>query len=471
MSFTSYVEKIYPYLPIALQNTLISVQGWRFKKQRFGSQFSNQLKQLIENSRLSEKQLKELQLKRLKSFLLHAETTSPYWKKAFETAGIEAGSLQKIDDLRSFPILEKEDLRKHTKLIASKKFADDKLVWIHTSGTTGTPITVAYTQNDMKERFATLHRMLNQFDIAPHQRSIRFSGRTLFPNAQKNRKFWRYNAPMRQLLMSSYDMLPTNLAEYAKKMQSFKPALIDGYPSSIYTVAKYLNSCEEPYDIRPKVVMTTAETLEPFQRAEIQKAFGKCRIVNQYASSEGAPFITEDVYGDLLVNTDTGVFEFVKPGTDQPAKPGEIAEMLVTSFTTNAFPLIRYRIGDTVVLPKVNRLANSWEMPVVDQILGRQEDVIFTPEKGYVGRLDPVFKKSPSTIIESQIIQTSPMGFILKVVPDETAGYERSQLDSVQKEMKARLGDIKIIVEETNEIQRGANGKFSAVIGMKKDQG
>jgi phenylacetate-CoA ligase len=212
--------------------------------------------------------------------------------------------------------------------------------------------------------------------------------------------------------------------------------------------------------------MTTAETLEDYQREEIATAFGGSAVINQYASSEGAPFITQDINGELVVNTDTGLFEFVRPGTEEPAGPGELAEMLLTSFTTHAYPLIRYRIGDTVELPRTPRHSRIWDMPVVERILGRREDILYTPERGFVGRLDPVFKKSPSTLIESQIIQTGPTAFTLRVVPDWEAGYHLSQLDGIKEELKHRLGNVEISVEETDALQRGVNGKLRAVVGL-----
>lgn len=340
----------------------------------------------------------------------------------------------------------------------------------HTSGTSGSPIHVGFTLSDMRARMAILHRMLGLFDVAPLSRSVRLSGRTLFPDASRNRVFWRMNYAANQMLMSSYDLHPDNLAIYVDRIASYRPELIDGYPSSIFVLARFINAQGWSGLISPKAVMTTAETLEGYQRSEIERAFGGCPVINQYASSEGAPFITQDTKGEMVVNTDTGIFEFVRPGTDEPAGPGEIAEMLVTSFTTHAFPLIRYRIGDTVLLPSKPKRSTVWDMPVVEQVLGRQEDILYTPERGYVGRLDPVFKKSPSTIIECQIVQVEPRKILLRVVPDRSAGFHRSQLDVVKDEILLRLGQVEIVVEEYEELPRGTNGKLRAVIGLGYDQ-
>ena len=464
MGLTKQLEAMYPRMPLVVQNLMISGQGLLFRKQRFGTEFTARLAAASDRAQWPRDRLEQYQIEQLQAFLSHAAKTSPYWRKRLADINIEG--MQSVADLAHVPILEKSALRSRTEEIASTSVERKRLLWSHTSGTTGTPITVAYTPEDMQERFATLYRMFAQFGIAPLTKSVRLSGRTLFPKARENGVFWRMNWAQSQMLMSSYDLHPDHLQAYVDQLQRFAPKVIDGYPSSIYILARFINQTGQSGRIAPNVIMTTAETLESYQRNEISTAFGGCPVVNQYASSEGAPFITQDPDGELVINTDSGVFEFVKPGTNTPASPGTLAEMLVTSFTTHAYPLIRYRIGDTVLLPQKPRRSRHWDMPVVEQILGRQEDILWTPERGYVGRLDPVFKKSPSTIIESQIVQTGPMNIALKVVPDKESAFDKAQLDGIKEELRNRLGAVEIDVEICDSLPRGTNGKLRAVIGL-----
>lgn len=461
----SFKERLYDRAPVFVQNLMISAQGAIFKKQRFGDTFWDNLARAEARGAQSKDALAAYQLERLREFLTHAQDHSPYYTAAFKATGVDPRAVKTLADLRAFPILEKETLRQRTDDIRARCYTKKGLLPVHTSGTTGTPISVGYIQKDMQERFALLYRMLRHFGVEPFDRSVRFSGRTLFPGAAENRIFWRINKPNNQLLMSSYDLKPEHFDDYVKKLIVFEPVMIDGYPSSIFVLARHINATGQQGKITPKFIMTTAETLEDYQRAEIKQAFGGCAIGNQYASSEGAPFITEDRAGDLVINTDTGVFEFVRPGTDIPAQPGEIGEMLVTSFTTHAYPLIRYRIGDTVELTEP-KLAATMAMPTVKQIMGRQEDILFTPEKGFVGRLDTVFKAAPPTLVETQIVQTGPMTMDLNVVPDKDR-FAPEHLDGILFEMRQRLGDVAIIVNYYDSLPRGKNGKLRAVIGMK----
>lgn len=466
MTSTAKLEAIYSQLPVSLQNLLISGQGLIFRGQRFGRNFQMDLEAAIERSRWAAPRIEEWQIKTARAFFAHAAETSPYWQARFADADFDPAKLRDIEDIRRVPVLEKEDLRKHADKIASSTYRQDQLIPVHTSGTTGSPIRVGFTLADMQARMAFLYRMFGLFDIVPFSKSVRFSGRALFPNAARNRVFWRMNYAANQMLMSSYDLHPDNLAIYVDRIASYRPELIDGYPSSIFVLARFINAQGRSGLISPKAVMTTAETLEEYQRSEIERAFGGCPVINQYASSEGAPFITQDTNGEMVVNTDTGIFEFVRPGTDEPAGSGEIAEMLVTSFTTHAYPLIRYRIGDTVLLPSEPKRSAVWDMPVVEQVLGRQEDILYTPERGYIASLNKVFASAPASIKESQIIQLEDTIFLIKVCVDDAKKFSMDDMNAPMKELRSRVGEVEIRVEVVDHIPRGANGKLRAVVSL-----
>ena len=464
----SLIERVYPSLPVFAQNILITGKGLLLRRERFGGAFKESLARAIAEAELSHHDLLALQLQRLQSFLIFANEYSAFYREQFAAVDFVPSKLHHIDDLRQLPVLEKGNLRLNAESIKSSNAALKLGDPIYTSGTTGTPLKVAYSIDDVRERVAILFRMFKRHGIKPFEKSVRFSGRALFPDAERDGVFWRMNWAANQMFMSSYDLHPKNMRAYVDRLRRFEPVVIDGYPSSIFIIARFINQSGQTGEIRPKLIMTTAETLEDYQREEIARAFGGCRVINQYASSEGAPFITEDEHGDLVVNIDTGVFEFVKPGTNEPAQGGDIAEMIVTSFTTHAYPLIRYRVGDTVLLPEKPRLARSWQMPVVERIIGRQEDIIYTPFRGYSGNLNKVFASSPSTIIESQIVQTSETSITLRVVVAKKMGFSASDLDTAIKELRERLGPVSVDIEYYEKLPRGSNGKLRAVIGLQR---
>jgi phenylacetate-CoA ligase len=108
--------------------------------------------------------------------------------------------------------------------------------------------------------------------------------------------------------------------------------------------------------------------------------------------------------------------------------------------------------------------------PTFEAIIGRVDDILYTPDRGYVGRLDTVFKKLPNSIIEAQIIQTAPEQIMLRLAPDK-ARYEPAHAELVVKEMRKRLGDVvRIDIDQVDMIERSANGKMRPVVNLCGDQ-
>lgn len=450
-------EKIYARSPVWTQNMMISLQGYQLNRKRLGSEAMIGEHAAMEN--LSRQEMEKVVTERLRAFVAHAVARSPYYRSILP-APIDIKSPR---DVRLLPVLEKDTLRKQTAKIRCEGLPED-LIESHTSGTTGTPITVFYEPADLQYRMAAWERMWNWYGVGRESRKIRMSGRTLYPNAEHNKVFWRMNHASHQMFMSSYHMTSSNLDIYLDRVQQFAPDLIDGYPSSVYLLARHALG-KKRWNIKPKLVMTTAETLEDFQRETIAEAF-QCPVKTQYGSSEGAPLACEDENGEIAILPHTGIIEIVKPGTDQWVEEGEQGEMLVTCFNTHAYPLIRYRIGDTGAISGFSKKRASF--PKLTMLAGRQEDFVMSPERGPVGRMDPIFKKSPSSIIECQIVQSAPNVLELHYVPDP-ATFKPEHLKVVEDEIRLRCGPMEVkYVGHEGSLPRGANGKLRAVIGLKQ---
>jgi len=458
-----WAEAVYGRSPIFVQNWMLSLKGSQFHRERYGNEtFRHAEQRLRENESLSIEELQALQLAELRIFTAHCYCKSPYYRGAFERGGVRPEQLNALQDLQRFPITPKQDLRARTREFYAAPISR-KLIEVHTSGTTGSPLTVYFSPEDVAWRYAFLDRCRRWAGVSVGQRRASFSGRIIVPPRQHKPPFWRLNRPGKQLLFSSYHLLPENLPEYAKALVAFDPEILDGYPSSVHILADYMLHSGTALRIRPQAVFLTAETVLPHQRAAIEEAF-QCHVYNQYASSDGAPFISECSQGRLHVHLDSGVIEFVQPdGT--PARPGEPGEMVVTSFTTHVTPLFRLAIGD-IAVPSANgeRCECGLAFPVVETVLGRVEDILFTPDRGYVGRMDTTFKALPNSVVEAQIVQTAPDRIVLRLVPDESR-YRPEHAEKIVSEMRKRLGDVvHIEVQLLKAVPRGASGKMRAVV-------
>ncbi len=458
----SIKESIYKKSPLFFKIILLNLYALKNNKQRYTNQFEKYLREYKYNWLADEVDIKSYQRQQLKILLMECYKYVSFYNDIFKNIGVELVDIEKdpYAVLSKMPILTKQTRKTKVESLINVN-PNRKLLGIgYSSGTSGTP-TIDYVDAESTERaFALWERFRNNIGVTRKDRNVRLSGRILVNPQRNNKPFWIMNYIDNQLLMSTYHLTENNMKDYVDKLNYFSPKFIDGYPSAIYILAKYINRNKIILDFIPVGIATTAETLHDYQRLEIEQAF-KCKVYNQYASSEGSPFITECKKGKLHINEDSGVFELLNKNNKQ-AKKGELAKLVVTSFRNWKTPLLRYDIEDVVLLSKDNTLCEcGCKMPYVEKIVGREDDVLWTKEKGYVGRMDTAYKGLIG-IEKSQLIQETPT---LLIVNNEISDlYSKSIENKLVQNLKDRLGmNIEIKVNIVENIPLGANGKFTAV--------
>ncbi|WP_103068555.1 phenylacetate--CoA ligase family protein [Aquimarina sediminis] len=454
-------EKIYNNLPYPFKFILLNIKAFQNSKQRYTKEFDKYLQEYIGLWNADIKVIKEYQKEKLIGLLSEAYQYSEWYSSIMKPLGITIKAIEEnpYEVLQKMPILKKTERKTSADTIVNTSRKTDAVGY--TSGTSGAP-TINYLDSESINRSFALWRRFHKVIGLDTQkvRQVRFSGRLMVRPDAKKPPFWVYNYFERQLLMSTYHLKESNLGHYVKKLNDFKPLLLDGYPSAIYILSRFINENNITLDFTPKAIAVTAETLYDYQRLEMEKAF-KCHVFNQYASSEGSPFITECTEGNLHLNLDSGVFEFIT--TDgKKAKPGDVAQLMVTSFTNLKTPLIRYNIEDTILLSEKEIVCPcGCATPIIEKLTGREDDILWTEEKGYVGRMDTAYKGLEG-IVKSQIIQESPQEIIVNLIADQK--FDESMQESLLHNLKTRLGEnISYQINTVEDIPLGPNGKFDAV--------
>lgn len=458
----SLQENIFRFSPPWIKNILVSLYGTKEHIKTHGKYFNQHYKEFTELITADESNIKHFQAKKLKELFLESMKYSPYYRNIFSRLGVSEEKIRKENTLyllQSLPFLEKETLRNQTAQIVSTNPVRKTCGVINTSGTTGTPMSIEFDAESKQCTYAEWRRYYDWLGLPEKFRSVRFSGRIIVDPGANQAPFWVYNAIYSQLFMSTYHLSDKNMKAYIRKLNYFKPEFLDGFPSAFYILALYILGNDMELQFKPIAISTTAETLFDHQREMIEKAFG-CKVYNQYASSEGSPWIVECKEGHYHLWTDTGVFEFIDQKDNGDGTV--IAEMVVTSFRNFKTPLIRYRIGDYVSRYKEEQTCSCGShYPMIHSVIGRQDDILYTLEKGRVGRLDPAFK-GLSDIKKSKIIQKAIDHIEVLLVPDKN--YRPIIGDKLLDNLHDRLGkDINIKLIETDEIPFGKNGKFKSV--------
>ena len=282
------------------------------------------------------------------------------------------------------------------------------------SGTTGTPTEIYYTPRFHSLGFAVPEsRNLNWASVDYQQRRVMFGVRKVCHFDQGLSPFWRFSPAEDMAYASIYHLSPRFLPHYLKFLKTFKPAVIMGYPSALLTLARFILENND-FPFPPKAVITTSETLTEQARETIESAF-KCKVFDRYGAVEGCVFASQCEFGRYHVSPEVGIVEILNR-EGKPARPGEIGEVVCTGLQNSLQPLIRYRLGDAARWAVEQTFDCRREMPVLERIEGRYEDICYTLDGREMLRFDSVFKGIHS-IREAQVVQEEVDRFVVYVVP------------------------------------------------------
>ena len=382
----------------------------------------------------------------------------PYYKELFKKNNIRLSEINNLEDLKKIPILEKKIIRKNSNLLINELYKKRKLNVIQTTGTTGTPLKVYCDIESRTKNYAFYDRFLLQIGINYKGKKATFGGRIVVPFKQKQPPYWRYSYFQRNMLFSSYHLKNENILYYVEKLKNYRPHYIDSYPSSIYTISRYLYEHKISGKNITDAIITSAETLYQEQRELIEKIFG-VPVYDQYGCAEMCVFIGQCKEKNYHVNIDYGAVEFLNE-KGQNAKEGEEANIVCTGFVNSAMPFIRYDIGDRCYFTK-NECKCGNHFPVIGKIIGRRDDIILTPDGRKIGRLGPLLKGLP--VKEAQFTQEKIDLVNIKLVKDHGFTVETEKI--IKKQLNQRLGKkIFFKFEYIESIPRGAGGKYRYVV-------
>jgi len=439
--------------PASIQSAALSVYGYRLQKIRRGGEHAAILSDILQSQWWDEDRLAALQCS-LVNDLLGSAKTVPF----LQDRGISSYKIETISDIRHLPFTTKDDLRQSEEQITSRSNVKTKVVDLNTGGTTGTPLKIFADTAALRRNYAFFDR-LRVWAGVQEGSTATFAGRTIVNPSQSKPPYWRYNRAAKTLLCSSYHLGPKSAPAYLDELSKFAPALIDSYPSAIEVLARAQLSYGKSL-VRPKAIITSAETLHPEVREMITEAF-QCPIFDYYGATEMAAFISQCEYGSYHVNPEFGVVEILDG--DRPVDAGELGEVVATGFCNHRMPLIRYRTGDLA----------SWHSDtcqcgrafrVISKIEGRMDDIIVTPDGRHVGRLDPIFK-STLGLLETRITQDRLDHLLIEAV--QTDEFTTSAREKLLSELQNRVGpEVTLDFVAVTEFERTSRGKFRSVVSL-----
>ncbi|EAP86960.1 phenylacetate--CoA ligase family protein [Croceibacter atlanticus] len=456
------LDKIYDCSPHFIQNLFVSGYNILAYKKRYGGKYKAFRDLYKLNRSLSREDLLRSQKSRYKNFIEQAIANSEFYRKLYS----DIENPQDLDNIQRLPIIDKELFRTNINDITIK--SRKKLVSSKTGGTTGKSLEVHYKEVNLQERFALLDDFRSRFGYKLGKKTAWFSGKKILTIKDVNeKKFWKYDYFNKTKYYSTFHLKNNFLQYYVENLIKFKPKYLVGFPSTIAEIARY--GLDNNYlfpDNTVKAVFPTAENLTKQMRELIEKFFHTA-VYNQYASSEGAPFIFECKNGNLHLELQSGVFEVL----DECNNPSTTGRLVVTSFTTEGTPLIRYDIGDSITLKNQNLICSCGNNnPIVKSINGRVADYVYSPENGKINIVNIANAiKDVKGIISYQIIQNEINCLNFNIIIDKSI-YNNEEEKLFKKNWRDRVGDnMEFNINYVNSINVESSGKHRVVLNNIKD--
>ncbi|MBI1943698.1 MAG: phenylacetate--CoA ligase [Betaproteobacteria bacterium] len=393
------------------------------------------------------KQLRALQLRRLKWSLGHAYENVPHYRKKFDAAGVAPKDLRSLAELARFPFTAKADLRQ-TYPFGMFAVPMDKVVRIHaSSGTTGKPTVVGYTAKDIDTWSHVMARSIRAAGARPGDKVHVAYGYGLFTGGLGA----HYGAE--RLGLATIPLSGGMTERQVQLIRDFRPDIIMVTPSYMLAIADEMERQGlDPKAASLRIGIFGAEPWTNEMRASIEKRTS-LQALDLYGLSEViGPGVAQECLetkDGLTVWEDHFYPEVVDPASGRVLPEGERGELVLTSLTKEALPVIRYRTRDlTRLLP-----ASARSMRRMEKITGRSDDMLIIRGVNlYPTQIEELILKQPdlSPHYVLELTKEGPLDHLAVLVESRNEGAAKR----LQHQIKSYIGvtaDVRIVPAGTIE--------------------
>ncbi len=429
-----------------------------------------------EQETLPREELRELQLHRLRATVERCYQTVKYYRDAMDELGVKPRHIQSVADVRLLPFTKKENLRENYPF-GMFAVPTDQVVRIHaSSGTTGKPTVVGYTRRDVRTWARVMARSLAAAGLRPGDRLHNAYGYGLFTGGLG----LHYGAEELGVMVTPISGGQTQ--RQIMLIQDFEPTGLSCTPSYALNLAEAAQDMKVDLRKLPlKVGIFGAEPWTEEMRYELESRLG-IDAVDIYGLSEvigpGVAIECIEAKNGLHVFEDHFLIEAVDVNTGQPIPYGEAGEIVITSLTKEAFPVLRYRTRDVSVLdPAPCRCGRTHVR--MKRVTGRTDDMlIIRGVNVFPSQVEAILMQTEtlSPFYQLEVSREGNLDLLTVNVEGSPPLVMQGQeaMDRVahkaQKDIKDFIGvTAKVVVRRTGELPR-SEGKAVRVIDHRKQK-
>ena len=422
---------------------------------------------------MAREDLEQLQLERLQSTLYRVGTHVPFYKKKFEQLKFNYDDIRSLDDLRRLPFTEKQDLRANYPYgLFAVPLRD--VVRVHSSsGTSGQATVVGYTRNDIKTWSNLVARVITAAGVTKNDVIQIAFGYGLFTGGFG----LHYGAEL--IGASVIPISAGNTKRQIQIMQDFKTTALVCTPSYALVLADSMMEMGiNPNGLSLRYGLFGGEPWSEAMRKEIHQKLGIVATDNYGLSEIMGPGVAGECSecNGLHINEDHFLLEILDPKTFEPVPEGEIGELVITTLTKEAFPMIRYRTRDlTRFIPGACPCGRT--MKRMERVMGRTDDMLII--KGvnvFPMQIEKVLFEVEGTEPHYQIVverenhadKITVLVEVMESIFFDEMKKQRMVVDRIKSRLASEVGvnvDVKLVEEKTLE---RSEGKAKRVVDRRK---
>lgn len=425
------------------------------------------------NEQMAADELTALQLDRLQTALGRVAKQVPFYRNKFREEKIDLESFRSLDDIRRLPFTTKQDLRNNYPYGMFAVPLRD-VVRIHSSsGTTGMATVVGYTQNDITTWSNLIARILTMAGVGANDVIQIAFGYGLFTGG------FGLHYGAERLGASVIPISSGNTRRQIQIMQDFKTTALVCTPSYALKIADVMMDMGiNPNGLSLRFGLFGAEPWSEKMREEISERLGILATDNYGLSEVMGPGVAGECQecNGLHVNEDHFLMEILDPHSLEPVKPGDIGELVITTLTKEAFPVIRYRTRDlTRLFPEPCPCGRTFKR--IERITGRTDDMLII--KGvnvFPTQIESILFGIEGTqphynlVIERENNEdkVTVMIEVVESIFFDQMKKQRTMVDLIKKRLASELGvGVNVKLVEERSLER-FNGKGNRVIDKRQ---
>ncbi len=395
----------------------------------------------------SHKKTEELQLERLRHMVEKAYDRVPFYKKKFDEAGIRPSDITSLSDIEKIPFTTKNDMREEYPF---GLFAEPmkNVVRVHaSSGTTGKPVVAGYTKSDLDNWSTAIARLATAAGVSDEDIAQISFGYGLFTGG------FGLHYGLEKIGTTIVPMSSGNTQKQIMLMQDFGTTTLIATPSYAMYISEVIEEMQLPKsNFKLKYGLFGSEGMSEEMRATLEKRFGALVTTNYGLTEVSGPGVSGECEYKCgqHINEDMFYVEIIDPNTGKVMPYGEKGEVVITTLTKEAMPVLRYRTRDiSYLIPEPCRCGRTtWRLANIE---GRTDDMLII--KGV-------------NVFPSQI-ESVVLGF-----PQVSPNYQlivrrKNMLDNLEVVVELVDGSLLEKFSEIERLERQISEKIHSVLGLR----